>query len=242
MKVMLRVGWAIFSCFVVESIIFGFSVLPAAVFWEWHFYWKLPWIWLHIVLLSMAFIPAYILFAFSLMVLSAIAMRVLGWRSPGDAEMPIEDPDWPLLNWMRYIASIHLVRVFAGVAFRSTPLWTFYMRLNGARLGHRVFINSLMVSDHNLLQFGNDVVIGSEAHISGHTVEHGKVRTAEVHLGDGVTVGASTVVGIGVEAGPHCQIGALSLVPKFSKLQGGQTYAGVPVRLIESRQKTEKAG
>jgi acetyltransferase-like isoleucine patch superfamily enzyme len=235
-----RVFWAVLSGFIVESIIFGFSVLPAAIFWEWHFQWTLPWNWLRTILLSMAFIPAYFLFAISLMILSAFAMRLLGWRSPVDAEMTIKNLEWPLLNWGRYMASIHLVRIFAGIAFRSTPLWTFYMRMNGARLGPRVFVNSLLVSDHNLLDFGKDVVIGSEAHLSGHTVEQGKVKTGRVHLEDGVTVGASAIVGIGVEAGRNCTIGALSLVPKFTKLEEGRIYAGVPVRVVPSNLKAEK--
>src|SRR3990172_8590662 len=164
LKASCRVLWAVFSCFVVVSLIFGFSVLPAAMFWDWHFDWKLPWPWLRVILLSMAFVPAYVLFAIALMVLSAIATRVTGWRAPEDVEMPIDEPDWPLLNWVRYATSIHIVRIFAGVAFRSTPVWTLYMRLNGARLGHRVFINSLSVTDHNLLEFGNDVVIGGSVH------------------------------------------------------------------------------
>jgi acetyltransferase-like isoleucine patch superfamily enzyme len=108
-----------------------------------------------------------------------------------------------------------------------------YMRLNGARLGHRVFVNSLGVMDHNLLEFGNDVVIGSDVHLSGHTVERGIVKTAKVRLGDRVTVGASSIVEIGVEAGTGCQIGALSFVPKFLTLEAEQTYAGIPVRRVE---------
>jgi acetyltransferase-like isoleucine patch superfamily enzyme len=235
-----RVLWTLFSCFVVESVVFGFSVLPAVLFWEWHLHWNLPGpSWIRTVLLSMAFIPAYLLFAVSLIVLSAVATRITGWRAPVDVEMPISRADWPLMNWGRYLISIHLVRIFAGPVFRATPLWAFYMRLNGARLGRRVFVNSLWVTDHNLLEFGNDVVIGSEAHLSGHTVERGVVKTAKVRLGDAVTVGVSSLVGIGVEAGPGCQIGALSVVPKFSKLEAGQTYAGVPVRRIEHHEKIE---
>ncbi|MCI0613419.1 hypothetical protein L0244_10545 [bacterium] len=229
----LRVLWAIFSCFIVESLVFGFSVLPAAIFFEWHFHWKLPWPWLHTMLLSMAFIPAYLLFAFFLCVLSALATKILRWRTPSNSEMPIDDPGWPLLNWIRYEVSIHLVRSFAGIAFRATPLWSFYMRLNGAKLGHRVYVNSLWITDHNLLEFGDDVVIGSEVHLSGHTVEHGYVKTAGVHFGNRVTAGVSCVVGIGVEAGEGCHIGALSFVPKFSKLEAEKRYAGVPVQLIE---------
>lgn len=227
-----RVAWTLLSVFVVESLVFGLSVLPAALFWEWHLRWQVPYFWLHTLLLSMAFIPAYFLFAFFLMLLSAMATRLTGWRAPCDAEMPINEVDWPLLNWARYTISIHLVRIFAGLVFRATPLWTLYMRWNGAHIGRRVFVNSLWLTDHNLLELGDDVVIGSEVHLSGHTVEHGAVKTAPVKLGDNVVVGVSSIVSIGVEAGAGCQIGALSFVPKFSKLEAGQTYAGIPVRLI----------
>jgi len=238
-RAMLRVGWAIFSAFVVESIVFGFSVLPAAVFWEWHFHWKLPWRWMETVIVSMAFIPAYLLFAFSLMLLSALATRLTGWRAPEDAEMVIRDPDWPLLNWVRYMISIHLVRTFAGMVFRTSPLWTLYMRWNGARMGRGVFVNSLWVTDHNLLEFGDNVIIGSEVHLSGHTVEKGMVKTARVRLGDNVTAGVSSIISIGVEAGPGCQIGALSLVPKYSKLEAGKTYVGIPVQVLDRNRASE---
>ncbi|MBI2186381.1 MAG: hypothetical protein HYU37_04575 [Acidobacteria bacterium] len=86
------------------------------------------------------------------------------------------------------------------------------------------------MNDHNLLEFGDRVVIGGGVHLSGHTVEHGVVKTAAVRLGDHVTIGLGTVVGIGVDAGPRCQVGALSFVPKFSRLKAGVTYVGTPVR------------
>jgi acetyltransferase-like isoleucine patch superfamily enzyme len=41
------------------------------------------------------------------------------------------------------------------------------------------------------------------------------------------------MVGIGVDAGDRCQIGALSVVPKYSKLDADAIYAGVPARRIE---------
>jgi acetyltransferase-like isoleucine patch superfamily enzyme len=58
------------------------------------------------------------------------------------------------------------------------------------------------------------------------------VRTAPVRLGDDVTIGLGTVVGIGVEAGPRCEVGALSLVPKFTQLKPDTTYVGAPVREV----------
>lgn len=231
----LRVVWTLVSVFAVESLVFGFSVLPAVLFWEWHFRWPVGSTPLRVVFLSMAFVPAYLLFTLALILLSGMATRLTGWRTPENAELAIEELSWPLLDWARYMISIHLVRVFAGTLFRATPIWGFYMRLNGARLGKGVFVNSLDVTDHNLLDFGDGVVIGGDAHLSGHTVEGGVLRTAPLRLGRGVTVGVGSVVGIGVTAGDECQIGALSLVPKFSILEGGAVYAGIPVKKLEGR-------
>jgi acetyltransferase-like isoleucine patch superfamily enzyme len=136
--------------------------------------------------------------------------------------------DWPLLRWARYVASIHLVRVIAGTLVRGTPLWTSHLRLNGARLGKRVYVNSLSVGDYNLIECGDDVVIGAAVHLSGHTVEAGVVKTARVRLGSNVTVGVGSVIEIGVEIGSDAQVGALSFVPKHMKLEGGIVYAGAP--------------
>jgi acetyltransferase-like isoleucine patch superfamily enzyme len=84
-----------------------------------------------------------------------------------------------------------------------------------------------------ILQFDDGVVIGENVHLSGHTVERGVVKTGRVRLGRGVTVGVGSMIGIGVEAGDRCQIGALSVVPKYTKLEARAIYAGVPVRKLE---------
>jgi len=228
-----RLAWAVLTSFVVESVVFGLSALPAVLFWEWHIRRLVAANWIRIVVLSMSLVPAYLLFAVSLMLLSALAMRLLGWRTPANAELRIADLDWPLLTWARYAAATHVVRIFAGTLVRATPLWTLYLRLNGARLGRRVFVNSLTMSDHNLIECGDDVVIGAGVYLSGHTVERGIVRTAPIQLGAGVTIGVGSVVGIGVRVGAHTQVGALSVVPKHHMLEPDAVYGGVPVHRLD---------
>jgi len=230
----LRFAWAIVSAFVVVSIVFGLAALPAVLFWEYHSAWEFRGPWVRIVVLSMSLIPAYLLFAMTLMVLSAGACRMFGWRTPPDAEMRIAEFGWPLIDWGRYMILTHVVRVFAGTLFRATPLWAFYLHLNGAKLGRGVWVNSLYVNDHCMLEFGDGVVIGDAVHLSGHTVEHGCVKTATVRLGAGVTVGLESLVGIGTVVGERTQIGALSLVPKNSVLEPNSVYVGIPVRRIEA--------
>ncbi len=229
-----RVTWTVVSIFSVETLVFGLSGLPAFLFWTWALSWATPPLPLvRPVILAMSLVPAYLSFAVTLIVLSAGTTRLFGWRTAKDGAWRLADLEWPLLDWSRYMISTHVVRVLVGTFFRSSPLWTWYMKLNGAQIGRAVYINSLSISDHNMLEFGDGVVIGENVHLSGHTVEGGVVKTGRVRLGRGVTVGLGSMVGIGVEAGERCQIGALSVVPKNTRLDPGAIYAGVPARRIE---------
>ena len=60
-------------------------------------------------------------------------------------------------------------------------------------------------------------------------VERGLLKTAPVRLGRNTLIGIGSVVGIGVESGDGAQVGALSVVPKFTVLEAGGVYVGVPV-------------
>jgi acetyltransferase-like isoleucine patch superfamily enzyme len=216
------------SVVLVETIITGLALAPAVLYIHWQSAWPMSTT-LRLLLASLGFAPVYLVCACSLMLYSAGATRLLGWRTPANVELPLREFSWPVLNWGRYLMTIHVVRVFAGPAFRSTTIWNWYMRLNGARLGRDVWVNSLALMDHNLLDFADGVVIGSDAHVSGHVVEHGVLKTAVVTLGTGTLVGTGSVVGIGVESGAGAQVGALSVVPKFTQLEAGGVYVGVPV-------------
>lgn len=238
----LRVIWALLSILLVESLVFGMAALPAALLWAWFLGLSPDSRWARVLVGSSAIIPSYLIFSVGLMIFSGLSTRLTGWRTPPGRSMPIGELGWDLLRWARYGVSTHLVRVFAGTFFRATPLWTFYMKLNGASLGQGVFVNSLNVTDHNLLEFGDRVVIGGGVHLSGHTVEGGMVKTAPVRLGDGVTVGVGAVVEIGVVAGPACQIGALALVPKFARLEAAETYVGIPAHRLVRNESAESEG
>lgn len=228
-----RLAWASLSWYIVESLIFALAVLPAALFWLWHVERAPGPRALDILILALSFVPAYLVFAVSLMVLSALSSRALGWRTSPDAEMAIAEMEWPLLRWARYAAINHVVRIFAGSLLRATPLWAMYLRLNGARLGRGVYVNTVSIMDHNLIELGDGVVVGSDVHLAGHTVEAGIVRTARIRIGRNATIGIGSVIGIGVVIGEGAQVGALSVVPKYQLLEPGSTYAGPSLRRLE---------
>jgi hypothetical protein len=228
-----RIAWTVATVIVVQVVVCLVAALPAVALWA---------VWLSVipragivrlVAISILIVPSYLLFTLALMPVSALTTRVTGWRTPANVELRIADMDWPLLDWARAMVATQLVRVFSGTLFRGTPIWTWYLRLAGARVGRRVYVNSLGVSDYNLLDFGDGVVIGADVHLSGHTVEGGVVKTARVALGRNVTVGLCAIVEIGVRIGDDAQVGAMSFVPKHACLEGGHSYAGVPARRLD---------
>ena len=228
-----RIACTVASIVIVEAIVCGLAALPVVLAWIELTAWTTLHRGVRAVVFSLVLVPSYIAFALCLMITSSLATRVTGARTPPNAEMRITDMGWPLMRWARYMVASHLVRLLAGSLFRGSPIWTAYLRLNGARIGRRVYVNTLFLSDHNLLELDEGVVIGSEVHLSGHTVEAGVVKTAGVRLGRNVTIGLGTVVDIDVVVGAGCQVGALSLVPKHTTLEPGAVYAGIPVRRLD---------
>lgn len=233
-----RMGVTIAAMVVTETIVCGVAALPSVALWMFAAAVAPASVGARILLFGLLAPFSYALFAFCLMPVSAASTWLTGARTPDASEMPLAEMRWPMMRWARYMVSIHIVRVFSGTLYRSSPVWTWYMRLNGARIGRGVYVNSLYLSDHNLIDIGDHVVIGADVHLSAHTVERGSLIIAPVRVGRGVMIGVSTVVDIGVEFGDGCQVAALSFVPKHSRLEPGAVYGGIPVRLLRRPQPT----
>jgi hypothetical protein len=229
---MARVTWTGASYLVVQSLVLGVAALSGAVALQLvvpHLpasTWGKAWV------LAVGLLPTYLVSALTLMIATALAIRLLGWRARPGLVMPIAEYGWPLMDWARRGMCTHVVRLLVGNPTRGTPLWGLFIRMSGARMGRRVWINSTAVSDHELLAFGDGVVVGHDVQLSGHTVEGGCVKTGTVHVGSDATIGVGAVIGIDVEIGDRCQVGALSFVPKHSRLEADATYVGIPVRRL----------
>ena len=229
-----RFAWTVVSIFIVESLIVGTAALPAVAFFDWHASLDLSPRMLRVFIIAMALIPAYVIFSVMLMAVSSMAMRVLGWRPPKEGAFEIARLEPELCNWARYMISTYVVRTLVGPFTQATLVWTWYMRLNGAKIGRRVWVNSLGVTDHCNIELGDDVVIGAGVHLSAHTVERGVVLIAPVRVGSRSTIGINSHIQIGVDIGEECQIGSMSLVPKFAQLRGPGTWVGLPVEKLGS--------
>ncbi len=219
-----------------QSALFGLAVLPALLFWQFtlarsrNFGVLEPYG--RYVIVATSLIPAYILFAVFLMFLSAGWNRLMRWRTdPG--EHVLHDYSWTVIRWGSYNASISVVRIFCGEAMRATPLWTYYLKANGAKIGKGVYVNTARLNDHNLLVLEDKSVVGGDAKLVAHLVENGMVKAQAVRVGKRAVIGINTVIGPGVEIGDGSAVGAMSFVPKGTKIPAHEVWGGVPAKPIK---------
>jgi hypothetical protein len=97
-------------------------------------------------------------------------------------------------RWASFNALILLVRYTSMNLIRVTPFLTLFHRFMGMRIGRRVQINTLVVSDSNLIEIGDDTVIGGDVTLVAHAAEHGTLVTAPVKIGSRVTVGLMSII------------------------------------------------
>jgi len=142
------------------------------------------------------------------------------------------------LQWASYNALILLVRYTCINFLRVTPFINLLHRVMGMKLGHRVQINTAIIGDSNLIEIGDDTVIGGDVTLVAHVAERGDLVTERVKIGARVTVGLMAVIMPGVEIGDGAVIAANAILKKGTKVAAGEVWGGVPA---ERRGQREKA-
>jgi non-ribosomal peptide synthetase-like protein len=137
------------------------------------------------------------------------------------------------MRWARFNALILMVRYTSMNFIRVTPWLVLFHRLMGMKIGRRVHINTCIIGDCNLIEIGDDTVIGGDVTLVAHAAEHGRLVTAPVKIGCRVTVGLMSVVMPGVTIGDGAMVAANAVVTKGTQIGPGETWGGVPARRLK---------
>jgi non-ribosomal peptide synthetase-like protein len=190
--------------------------------------------------LGAAATAGYFAFGLSLLVILPVARWVTLARGTPVGRFPYFSVGaW---RWASYNALTLILR-FAFVNWiRVTPFLPAYHRLMGARIGKRVQINTGVIADQNLIEIGDDTVIGGDVTLVCHAAERGLLVTAPVRIGSGVTIGLMAVVFPGCTIGDGAVIAAGSVLSKGARVGPGEIWAGVPARRVGRRHGPARAG
>lgn len=139
-------------------------------------------------------------------------------------------PIWGL-RYFRFWLVRALTRASPLAFTAGTPLFVFYLRLLGARIGRNVVIQDTRLPvATDLLVVGDDTVIAKDAWFCGYRAENGGIETGPVELGRGCRVGENAVLDIDVAIGDGGELSPASTLIRGQRVPGGEAWHGNPGR------------
>ncbi len=115
---------------------------------------------------------------------------------------------------------------------RGTPWLPVYLRLMGARIGKRCYIDTTDLTEHDLVSIGDDVALNDFAGLQTHLFEDRVMKVGSITIGDRATIGSLAIVLYDAEVGPDAQLGDLSVVMKGEALPAGTSWEGSPAQIV----------
>ncbi len=216
--------------FAEAAAVLGLAAAPAVALWSWASR-ALP---LQgparLLVLSVAGAAGYFVFGLTLLlVIPAARWLTLAVGTPV-GRFPFLS--WGAWRWASFNALTLMLRFSFVNWIRVTPFLPFYHRLMGMKVGRRVQFNTAVVADQNLLEVGDDSVIGGDVTLVCHSAEGGRLVTAPTRIGRGVTVGLMAVILPGCTIGDGAVIAAGAVLMKGTSVGPGEVWAGSPARLV----------
>ncbi|WP_058635709.1 Pls/PosA family non-ribosomal peptide synthetase [Aureimonas ureilytica] len=137
-------------------------------------------------------------------------------------------PIWSA-RYYRFWVVQTLIRTAPVVLFRGSPLYSWYLQLLGARLGHNTIIECRYVPVcTDLIEIGDNTIIRKESIVLGYHARAGYIHTGPVTIGDNAFVGAGCVLDIGTKVGNGSQLGHASSLHSGQSIPDGECWHGSP--------------
>jgi non-ribosomal peptide synthetase-like protein len=215
------------------AVLYGLAAFPS--FWGVLSFWRgsTGWdLWLRVLALSGLIFAGFFLFALALVLVVGL-FRLLTFAGTPRGRFPYYS--LKAFQWASYNALILAVRFTVMDFLRVTPFLPFFHRLMGMRVGKRVQINTKVIADSNLIEIGDDTVVGGDVTLVCHAAEAGDLVTAPVRIGKRVTIGLMAIIFPGCEIGDGAIIAANAVLPKGTKVPPNTIWAGIPARQVGER-------
>ncbi|ORX37297.1 hypothetical protein BD324DRAFT_439618 [Kockovaella imperatae] len=174
--------------------------------------------------------PVFYLFLFCMPAL--IFTLLLKWCFVGEY-YTVEWPLWSLQVWLsEAVTSIYeslLTPLFMDL-FLGTPYCAMVLRLFGTRIGKKVTLLSLDITEFDMVSLGDESVLNAQSGPQTHLFEDRIMKVGHVHLeAHSVLKTASTCLP-GSTIGAGSTVGSLSLVMKGEVVPPNQVWEGAPIR------------
>ncbi|HTF49976.1 MAG TPA: Pls/PosA family non-ribosomal peptide synthetase [Pseudonocardia sp.] len=148
-------------------------------------------------------------------------LLVGAWK-PGETRL------WSV-GYLRFWLVKTLIQVNPMALFAGSPLFVYYLKALGAKIGKGVTIHSRSVPvATDLITIGDGAVIRKDAVFSGYRAIDGVIQIGAISLGRHTHVGEKTVLDINTSMGDGAELGHSSALQFGQSVPPGQTWHGCP--------------
>jgi len=114
----------------------------------------------------------------------------------------------------------------------GTPWMAPLLRAMGSRIGKGVYIDTIEVTEFDLVDIDDHACINYGATVQTHLFEDRVMKMAGLHIGNGATIGPMAVALYGSVMGERACLDGLSLLMKGESLPARTRWAGSPAQMV----------
>ena len=139
-------------------------------------------------------------------------------------------PVWSL-RYFRFWLVKTLVRSAPMAFMTGSPLYNFYLRLLGAKIGRNTVIESpLLPVCTDLISIGDNTIVRRDSVLLGYKAQANRIHTGPVTIGNDVFVGEAAVLDINTVIEDGAQLGHASSLQVGQRVPKGKRYHGSPAQ------------
>ena len=145
---------------------------------------------------------------------------------------PGEHPLWSSFVWRDEIINTcqeQLAGQWLLIKALGTPLIPPYMRAMGAKVGRDVWLETMAVTEFDVVTIGDGCAINRYAVIETHLFHDRLMRIGPAEMAAGSTLGPESALLLDARLGEGCVVGGRSVVLRGEELPAGTRWHGVPV-------------
>jgi non-ribosomal peptide synthetase-like protein len=161
-----------------------------------------------------------------------VAVAVVKWMVVGRYRPRIE-PLWSrFVRRSEFVTGLYEAAAVPALlgALTGTPLLGPMLRLYGARIGRRTWLDTTFLTEFDLVRIGADAAVGTGVSLQTHLFEDRVMKMSVVTIEAGAAVGARSVVLYDAVVGSEVILESLSLVMKGERLTPGTQWRGIPAQ------------
>src|SRR5208283_2206378 len=125
-------------------------------------------------------------------------------------------PLWSPFVWLTELVTTFYEYLAAPflTGLRGTPYLPIFLRVLGAKIGRRTFIDTVDFTEFDLVSIGDDAALNDDCGPQTHLFEDRVMKLGRVEIGALSTIGSGSIILYDASVGVEAMVGDLSIVMK----------------------------